>query len=63
MTYSLDGHADQTTILKSKMSGWILANIALGGILGLVVDLASGHYMTHAASVTATLQPIEVPEG
>lgn len=40
--FSLDGYENQTTTVKSGISGWVFGNIIFGGIIGLVVDLISG---------------------
>jgi|LauGreDrversion4_2_1035121.scaffolds.fasta_scaffold290606_2 hypothetical protein len=38
----LDGYQPYETVLTRKTSGWIAGNILLGGLIGLVVDLATG---------------------
>ncbi len=38
----LDGYQPYETVLTRKTSGWIAGNIVLGGLIGLVVDLATG---------------------
>lgn len=41
--YTMAGHDDQTVILDSTVSGWYWANIAIGGLVGmLIVDPATG---------------------
>jgi hypothetical protein len=58
VAYALDGYGERTVVLRSRMSGWIFGNILIGGLVGLVVDLATGDYRTHDSSVTGTLEPI-----
>jgi len=38
----LDGYDPYETVLARKTSGWIAGNIVLGGLIGLVVDFATG---------------------
>lgn len=38
----LEGYEPYETVLTRKTSGWIAGNILLGGLIGLVVDFATG---------------------
>ncbi len=41
--FHLDGYADKTITISSKLNGWYVANIFIGGLVGmLIVDPASG---------------------
>lgn len=38
----LEGYAPQNKLVESGINGWVFGNILLGGIIGIVVDAASG---------------------
>jgi hypothetical protein len=57
-TFSLDGYADASATSKARMSSWVWANIVIGGVIGLIVDFASGGIYTHDKSVFVTLAPL-----
>jgi len=42
ISIQLDGFSPYEVALSRSVSGWVWGNIAFGGIVGLVVDLASG---------------------
>ena len=54
-TFSKAGYANASYTADSRMSGWVWGNILIGGIIGLVVDFASGGINTHDSEVTVTL--------
>lgn len=55
--FELPGYADGTCTSAKYMSGWVWGNILLGGILGLIIDFASGGIYTHDRDVHVTLAP------
>ena len=38
----LDGYKPYETVLTRKFNGWYIGNIALGGLIGIVVDISTG---------------------
>jgi hypothetical protein len=55
--YTKDGLTEQTVTLDSKVSGWYWGNVAIGGIIGmLIVDPTTGAMYKLPDSVTGTLQ-------
>lgn len=42
MKLAKDGYREQEIVFTKQMSPWYLANILLGGIIGLIVDAANG---------------------
>ena len=53
-----DGFADASQHVDSQVSGWYVANIMLGGLLGmLIVDPASGGMYSFPDKVQSTLAP------
>jgi hypothetical protein len=39
---SMDGFDDQTVAIRSGFNGWLVGNLLVGGVIGMVVDVASG---------------------
>ncbi len=37
-----EGYNSYTTMINKKTSGWIFGNVIIGGIVGIVVDVATG---------------------
>lgn len=53
----LDGFQPYEITLKRKFNGWIIANAFVGGIIGVVVDLATGSfYYLSPKEINAELQ-------
>ena len=58
LTVEKAGYETHSTQLTSSASGWIWGNLLVGGIIGLVVDVASGSYVdVEPDSVNANLTP------
>jgi hypothetical protein len=54
--YELEGYQPVSLELKRGVSGWIVGNIVFGGIIGLVVDAATGSmYKLSPEQLSATL--------
>ena len=58
ITITKPGFLDTAAVVKSRMSGWVFGNILIGGIVGLIIDFATGNWRTHDSSITVTLQPV-----
>ncbi len=56
---SLPGYKPAKFRLHKKVSGWFFANIALGGVIGMVVDLADGAIYTLKPSHNAYSHVVE----
>lgn len=41
VTIKKDGYKDKTTLIKGKFNGWVVGNVVLGGVIGVVVDAVS----------------------
>jgi hypothetical protein len=52
-----DGYKDAAGVLSSEFQAWTFGNIILGGLIGVVVDAASGAMHEYPAMVTITLEP------
>lgn len=39
---SLDGYAKQTVFISQGINGWFWGNLCLGGVVGMVIDFATG---------------------
>jgi hypothetical protein len=64
VTMKKDGFADASQQVDSQVSGWYVANIMLGGLLGmLIIDPASGGMYTFPDAVKGTLAPSVVGAG
>lgn len=58
LEFKSDGYSDQMWILNSKLDGWYIGNLLLGGILGLlVVDPITGAMFELPKRVDVHLQP------
>jgi hypothetical protein len=55
--FQMPGYADGSVTAAKYMSGWVWGNILIGGIIGLVIDFASGGIYTHDRDVSITLAP------
>ncbi len=55
-----EGYHDSTEINKSKSNGWAWGNIIFGGIIGLLVDIATGKMWDYHSSIFVNLQKEEV---
>ena len=42
VSFEKNGYESEEQTIKSRMSPWIFGNILIGGIIGLVIDLAAG---------------------
>lgn len=57
ITFSKDGFAPKTLQLEATVSGWYIANIILGGAVGmLAVDPATGAMYTFPSTLTGELE-------
>lgn len=56
-TFELAGYAPASFTANHHMSAWVWGNILIGGVIGLIVDFASGGIHTHDAGVNVTLVP------
>ncbi|HVQ60827.1 MAG TPA: hypothetical protein VMS53_01955, partial [Burkholderiales bacterium] len=54
-----EGLADSKTAVESKFQPWALGNILLGGIIGFIIDGASGAITEYPKLVTVSLAPSE----
>ena len=56
--FSQTGYETQQVKITKSMNGWVLANILLGGIPGIVIDLITGAAAKlEPDSITVTLTP------
>jgi hypothetical protein len=46
LTAQKDGYEKSTQLLNTSFNGWFLGNILLGGLIGMIVDLADGAYVS-----------------
>ena len=53
----LDGYLPYEVVLTRKVDGWIVGNIIFGGLIGLIVDVATGSmYKLSPEQLTAELR-------
>ncbi|NIA21416.1 MAG: PEGA domain-containing protein [Anaerolineaceae bacterium] len=59
VTFEMPGYAMSSAVISKKASGWLWGNILIGGIPGLIIDLASGSANRLRPEVVhARLQPL-----
>jgi len=60
--FTKEGYQDDSFVITSGTSGWVLGNILLGGLVGGVVDFATGSARKLTQdSVHVTLTPLPAP--
>lgn len=58
VVFKKDGYEDTYYTIDKHISGWVWGNIALGGIIGLMIDnMTGGAYKLVPTEVNATLTP------
>ncbi|HEX6929947.1 MAG TPA: PEGA domain-containing protein [Gammaproteobacteria bacterium] len=56
VSIQLEGYMPETVNITRSMNGWIFGNIIFGGLIGIVIDAASGAmYKLTPEQVTATM--------
>lgn len=62
--YQLAGYRDGLAVAEAKPSAWVMGNVLFGGLIGIGIDILSGHMNIHDDAVTCVLEPlgIEQPE-
>lgn len=45
LAISREGFETTTVMLGKKFNGWYIGNLVIGGLVGLIIDLADGAYM------------------
>ncbi|MEZ4333186.1 MAG: hypothetical protein R3F35_15605 [Myxococcota bacterium] len=63
LTFELDGHGPRARQVNRQISGIFFLNLLLGGLPGMVVDLASGGAYDLEPATTMTLKPKLTAEG
>ena len=54
-----DGYVDQVVPLGTSFNGWVCGNLIIGGLLGLIIDAASGACLwLDQDNITVTLERI-----
>lgn len=62
-TFELAGHDPRARQINRQISGWFVANLLLGGIPGILIDLLTGGaWMLEPDQIEIELTPIFVPE-
>ncbi len=56
--FDMPGYQKTEYLAKKRMSAWVFGNILIGGIIGLVVDFASGGIHVHEDEINVTLPAI-----
>jgi hypothetical protein len=46
-----------TSTVESGLQPWVIGNLLLGGIVGIIVDVSSGAVATYPSSTTVVLSP------
>ena len=43
ITVKKDGYSTSSTMIQGKFNGWVIGNLVFGGIIGIIVDAATGN--------------------
>ncbi|OSM05090.1 hypothetical protein [Magnetofaba australis] len=54
-----DGFLDMTQQIDTEFNGATVGNILLGGVIGLVVDAATGNTSAYPSHVIVSMEPVE----
>ena len=54
------GYADKDATHAAGLNGMVFGNLLIGGLIGVVVDVASGAVNQYPNEVTVQLAPVEV---
>lgn len=58
----LPGYHRQPVALRTSMNGWLFGNILLGGVVGILIDIASGgSWVVHDHPIKVPLVPDSMP--
>jgi len=63
ITISEDGYEEYNTFVGTRYSWWIVGNAVLGGIIGLVVDVAAYGHVHDSDHVHVDLSPMRPGQG
>jgi S1-C subfamily serine protease len=55
VTVTKPGYAPGSASLAPRMSGWVVGNVLIGGLIGLAIDLISGQWRTHDDRIVVKL--------
>ena len=61
LSIKLNGYKSRDIVLERKVSGWIIGNIFIGGVIGFAVDFISGGAYIHDKVVSVDLKK-ELPD-
>ena len=56
LSIKINGYKTKNIVLERKISGWVLGNILVGGIIGIAVDFISGGAYIHEKAVNVKLE-------
>ena len=57
ISIELDGYETYNTVITKSVSGWLIGNILIGGIPGLIIDvITGGMYVLNTEQLNAELQ-------
>jgi len=57
ISIELEGYETYNTVITNNVSGWLIGNLLLGGIPGLIIDVATGGmYVLNTEQINAELQ-------
>ena len=55
--FNKEGYQEQTATAQKHISAWVWGNILIGGIIGFIIDVASGGTNTHDGKLSVVLAP------
>jgi len=62
VTILLEGYKTKDIVLERKISGWVVGDLFIGGIIGLAIDFITGGAYVHDKAVNVKLEKEDLPK-
>ena len=59
IAFSKTGYQTVTSGVPKDFNGWVIGNVVIGGLIGIIIDAASGNIMKVSGTISANLPKLE----